>query len=154
MIKTKIPWNKGLKNPYSAETLKKMSRAGKPAWNKGTKGLMKPNSGSFKKNHTIHKKEIRIKSFQGYILIHNPNHPFCGKLKRVSEHRLVVEKYLGRFLNPFESVHHIDENKINNIPSNLIAFTSESAHQRFHKNPDNVKPEEIIFDGRTMELCN
>lgn len=35
--KGKIPWNKGLKNPFSAEALDKMSKAakGRPAWNKG-----------------------------------------------------------------------------------------------------------------------
>ena len=61
-----------------------------------------------------------------------------------------MEKYIKRFLKKEESVHHIDEIKINNTIENLIAFTSESAHQKFHKDPLNVKPEEIIFDGRNF----
>lgn len=40
---------KGRKRPK--EVVEKVSKAlkGRPAWNKGTKGIMKPNSGSFKK---------------------------------------------------------------------------------------------------------
>lgn len=91
----------------------------------------------------------------GYKLIHTPNHPFKDFNNYVREHRIVVEKQIGRYLLKKESVHHIDEIKINNIPENLIAFTSESAHQRFHFNPNNVKQEEIIFDGRKLpKICN
>lgn len=32
-----------------------------------------------------------------------------------------------------------------------MAFKSESAHQRFHYNPNNVKSYEIIFDGRKLK---
>lgn len=46
-----IPWNKGV--PMSEETKLKVSLAkkGQVPWNKGTKGVCKPNSGSFKKGH-------------------------------------------------------------------------------------------------------
>lgn len=30
----------------------------------------------------------------------------------------------------------------------------KSAHQRFHKNPNNVKPKEIIFDGKKLQRSN
>lgn len=53
---------------------------------------------------------------------------------------------------PTEKVHHLDEIRNNNNPKNLMAFVSNSAHIRFHKNPNNVKPEEIIFDGRKLPL--
>ena len=29
----------------------------------------------------------------------------------------------------------------------IMKVNSQSAHMRFHKNPKNVKPSEIIFDG-------
>jgi len=32
-----------------------------------------------------------------------------------------------------------------------MAFINKSAHIRFHGNPNNVKPEEIIFDGRLLK---
>jgi hypothetical protein len=86
----------------------------------------------------------------GYILVLDKNHPYRRKSNYVREQRLVIEKQINRFLLPCERVHHIDMVKTNNVPSNLIAFISESAHQRFHQNPNNVKPEEIIFDGRNI----
>ena len=140
------------------------SRRGKAPWNKNTKGIMKPNSGSFKKgnhpktefkkgqtlgaNHPMWK-DGRIKGFGGYMLILMPNHPFCQKCGYVYEHRLVIEKQIKRYLTPDEIGHHIgaiDDNR----PHMLMAFSSISAHMRFHSNPDNVKPSEIIFDGRLL----
>lgn len=82
-------------------------------------------------------------NWSGYKLIRR-------KGKYFREHRIIVEEIIGRPLTRKESVHHINEIKTNNNPSNLIAFTSESAHQRFHSNPNNVKPEEIVFDGRLL----
>lgn len=44
--------------------------------------------------------------------------------KHVGVHRLVMEKVLGRPLKPTEHVHHIDGDKLNNDPSNLIVLGS------------------------------
>jgi len=102
------------------------------------------------KNH-YNWKNGRTKTPQGYILIHKPEHPFSKGHGYVYEHRLIIEKIIGCYLKPKESCHHLNEIKDDNKPQNLMAFTSENAHQRFHKNPNNVKPEEIIFDGRNTE---
>lgn len=84
----------------------------------------------------------------GYILIYSPDHPRSIFSKRyVFEHILVVEKSLGRYLKKGETIHHLS-NKNDNRRHKLMAFVSHSAHMRFHNNPANVKPEEIIFDGR------
>lgn len=99
---------------------------------------------------TSHWKGGVSRDHDGYIFIYQPHHPYANNMKYVREHRLVVEKYIGRFLKPTEMVHHIDEVKYNNSPNNLIAFTSRSAHVRFHINSNNVRMEEIIFDGREL----
>lgn len=49
-----------------------------------------------------------------------------------AEHRVVVEKKLGRKLLRGEVVHHIDGDKRNNAPENLVVFASQSAHVRYH----------------------
>ncbi len=49
-----------------------------------------------------------------------------------AEHRVVAEEMLGRPLKPGEVVHHIDGNKQNNAPENLMVFESSSAHLAFH----------------------
>ena len=95
----------------------------------------------------------------GYIFVLEPNHPFCNSHRYIGEHRLVIESQIGYYLAPENRVHHLGikyplgsiKNKQHNVPKNLMAFTSESAHQRFHHNPDNVKPSEIIFDGRQTQ---
>ena len=50
----------------------------------------------------------------------------------VYEHVLVMEKILGRYLLDGEVVHHNDENKSNNKPSNLIVFQTQADHARYH----------------------
>ena len=52
--------------------------------------------------------------------------------KKVAEHRAVAEKMLGRPLAANEVVHHIDHNRLNNSPENLMVMT-RSEHQRLHQ---------------------
>lgn len=47
------------------------------------------------------------------------------------EHRLIMEKHIGRPLMPHEAVHHIDENKLNNNIKNLLLIT-KSEHAKIH----------------------
>jgi hypothetical protein len=49
------------------------------------------------------------------------------------EHRVVAEKMIGRPLKPGEVVHHIDRNKRNNNPSNLMVLPSQRAHIKLHR---------------------
>ncbi len=91
----------------------------------------------------------KIKDGCGYILIYMPNHPFATQTGYIRESRLIVEKFIKRHLHPEERVHHRNEIRDDNRPKNLMAFVNDSAHMRFHKNPNSVKLSEIIFDGRT-----
>lgn len=85
----------------------------------------------------------------GYVKVKNRKHPFCNKDGYVYEHRLVIERYIGRYLKPSEHCHHINKIKDDNIPQNLMAFTTNSTHIKFEFSK-RVKPEEIIFDGRKL----
>lgn len=53
------------------------------------------------------------------------------KLNGRHEHRVVAERMLGRQLAKGEIVHHLDGNKRNNDPSNLVVMT-QGEHMREH----------------------
>lgn len=67
----------------------------------------------------------------GYYYIYKPEHPNAIKRGYVAEHRLMAEEKFGRPLKQNEVVHHINENKLDNIPENLEVMTV-SEHNRFH----------------------
>ena len=63
-----------------------------------------------------------------YWYIYSENHPYRTKANYVAEHRLVMERKLGRYLTPHEVVHHIDGDSQNNSPENLIVFRTNADH--------------------------
>lgn len=67
---------------------------------------------------------------QGYVKVYAPDHP-GAHAGVVFEHRLVMEKKLGRLLEEGEIVHHIDGDKSNNHPDNL-ELTRMGAHTSEH----------------------
>ncbi len=97
-----IPWNKGL----TKETSLILRRSGR----KGSKTRMGYASPL--------RKGKRLMNSNGYILFWQPSHPNAYN-KRVFEHRLVMEKYIGRYLETWELVHHIngikDDNRLENL---------------------------------------
>lgn len=105
MVFTKgyIPWNKGKKDEYSVNVGSKH-----PRW----KGGRKINS-------------------LGYVCIYEPNHPNCRSDGYVLEHRLVMEKHIGRYLERKEVVHHINQNKMDNKIENLELLASINKHSLF-----------------------
>ena len=52
--------------------------------------------------------------------------------RRVSEQRIVMEQKVGRPLTETEEVHHIDMNRRNNRPDNLVLFKSHLDHYGVH----------------------
>ena len=71
-----------------------------------------------------------------YLLRYVPDHPNATKKGYVREHRLLIEKQIGRLLFRNEVVHHKDGNTLNNSLDNLELMTA-SEHSRFHTK-DNV----------------
>jgi len=60
----------------------------------------------------------------GYVIIKAD-----GKIR--TQHKYILERYLGRNLQPNEVTHHIDGNKTNNNINNLVVMTKKQ-HDMLH----------------------
>ena len=87
----------------------------------------------------------------GYVLVTAPSdHPYArnrvhraGKL--IYEHRLILEKKIGRYMLPEEVVDHIDGLTLHNEPSNLRLFDQNGEHL---KATITGLPKQISVSGR------
>lgn len=147
----------------SAESRRKISDSlkGRTAWNKGTVGLCKANSGSFKKGeHRSKRTEFKKgqisrekhpqwkggvhKLTNGYLVENCPGHPRAYR-NEVYQHILVAEKKLGRYLNKGEVVHHLNGIKDDNREENIVVCVNNSEHIRtFHARRNNVNSTSVI----------
>lgn len=89
----------------------------------------------------------------GYIEVYAPEHPFVPKDGYMLEHRLVAEQYLltdensievngKRYLKPEYEVHHIDFDRRNNSPENLLVLIHKDhvgLHNKLNSNNRNEK---------------
>jgi hypothetical protein len=108
-----------------------------------------------------------------YKQIWSPNHPFRNGYGCVLEHRLVMEKHIGRYLLPEEVVHHMNKNIRDNRIENLMLFPNNKEHLKYERsirpknrcsNPNCKDPENTYVDkngydqwfrdGKGQYLCS
>jgi hypothetical protein len=87
-----------------------------------------PNPSSYDKHI-----KTRVDKTLGYVYFLDSEHPLSSRGGKVYYHRHVMSVKMGKWIDNSYQVHHIDENRCNNDPSNLEAL-SPTMHGRKHSN--------------------
>jgi hypothetical protein len=80
----------------------------------------------------------------GYLYFMDKDHPLAGGSGKVYHHRHIASIKLGRWLKRPEIVHHIDGNRANNDPENLVVLTQRQHF--FEHNQPPIPPKPIDCD--------
>ena len=109
---------------HTPETIRRMSKA--------KLGVLNPNYGQDRRGSLNRNWRGGRRYCEGYVLVYCPEHPYCDSDNCVSEHRLVLERKLGRYLLPSEVSHHLNGVKTDNRPENLEVYDGHSHHMKEH----------------------
>lgn len=146
--------NQGFQKGHPVFTTKGNFKKGHKTWNKGMPGLKREKAHNWKGGKNI---------ARGYVRIHASDHPNnCNGY--VFEHRLVMEKHIGRHLLPGEVIHHINGIRTDNKIENLKLLSSNGDHIKLHPREDRGGNEIVIckfcgqvfkeFKSNQRKYCN
>lgn len=76
-----------------------------------------------------------ISHSEGYSIVSRSQHVGGKSVRYEFEHNYIASILLEGKLDAINTVHHIDSNRSNNDPFNLLIFQTDSEHKRFHNSP-------------------
>lgn len=128
-----------IRNRSEARKKIKFTKEHKQNLSKARRGEKNPNWKGGKRKH-----------YKGYIRKYVYDHPYSGKRNAIMEHRLIMEKYIGRYLNPKERIHHINGIKYDNRIENLYLCSSRSTHMKLHTQIESLVME--LYEKRIIKF--
>jgi len=84
-------------------------------------------------------------SMLGYVFLKVKDHPYANKEGYVKRSRLVMEKFIGRYLQPQETIHHINEIRNDDRIENLKLCSCNGEHMRLGHSKINKKIEQLAW---------
>ena len=144
-------------------------KTNKIKWSDASKGLVKGDFYRFVLGHAnrIGNWRRQRSTADGRLNIYMPKHPRAKSNGYVFNHLLVAEKALGRTIPKSIPVHHVDMDKKNDSPGNLVICQDHSYHGLLHQRTSALKacgkasyvkcsicgeydaPENIVFSKKT-----
>jgi hypothetical protein len=116
------PWNKGKPFVQMLGNTNGFKKGEKP-WNKGIKHLQITGD-----KHYRWKGGIIVSNGYHYLL--DRTHPKANSKGYIKYSHVLMEKHLGRPLEPDETVHHINGNKLDDRIENYELFSNNSEHMK------------------------
>ncbi len=122
-VKFESPWK-------AAKYCNRQCYSNSDSLKKSGKAFGRANKGTHPKRKLTTKRPGFYINQDGYKRVLGKGHP-SGQ-KYVMEHRLVMEKHLGRLLEPSERVHHKNRDRLDNRIENLDLVANQSEHMEMH----------------------
>lgn len=69
----------------------------------------------------------------GYVKIYKPEHHKADNRGRIYEHTLICENALGKLLPDGAEIHHVNENRGDNSPGNIVLCQDSAYHSLLHQ---------------------
>lgn len=102
-------------------------------------------------NRSCWKGGVVVDDYNPYTRVWCPGHPRANN-GYVYEHILVAEKALGRYISPKHPIHHVNEDKRDNRPQNLVICQDASYHALLHERMLNIAARNAFLDDDFSDI--